>query len=104
MLPDEQIDKWVAALRSGEYKQGRGQLYVPKENSYCCLGVLGCVVHGLKPTTLGGRFYLGALPHDVENTIAEMNDEQEMNFSEIADWIDANLRSKADAASAPQAD
>lgn len=41
---DEEIKaEWVAALRSGEYKQGAGQLaYVsPNGNaSYCCLGVL----------------------------------------------------------------
>jgi hypothetical protein len=37
--------KWVAALRSGEYKQGIGELYV-KDNSYCCLGVL-CRVAGM---------------------------------------------------------
>ena len=31
-------NKWVEALRSGKYKQGRGQLN--SENRYCCLGVL----------------------------------------------------------------
>lgn len=30
--------KWVAALRSGEYKQGREQLKYG--NEFCCLGVL----------------------------------------------------------------
>lgn len=32
-------DKWIAALRSGKYKQGRGQLR-SLNNNYCCLGVL----------------------------------------------------------------
>lgn len=32
------IEKWVAALRSGEYAQGRGLLR--SEDGYCCLGVL----------------------------------------------------------------
>ena len=31
-------DRWVKALRSGEYKQGRGFLKVKER--YCCLGVL----------------------------------------------------------------
>lgn len=31
--------QWVAALRSGQYKQGRGRLR-DKENNFCCLGVL----------------------------------------------------------------
>lgn len=32
-------EKWVAALRSGEYKQGTGCLH-DTNDSYCCLGVL----------------------------------------------------------------
>lgn len=31
--------KWVAALRSGEYKQGRDVLRT-EDDAYCCLGVL----------------------------------------------------------------
>lgn len=39
--------KWVEALRSGEYKQGRHSLkdtLDPKGPKYCCLGVL-CDIH-----------------------------------------------------------
>lgn len=32
-------DKWVAALRSGKYKQGKGTLR-DSGNNFCCLGVL----------------------------------------------------------------
>jgi hypothetical protein len=32
--------KWVAALRSGDYKQGKGVLHNQDTNTYCCLGVL----------------------------------------------------------------
>ena len=32
-------EKWLAALRSGEYKQGRGKL-CSLDKEYCCLGVL----------------------------------------------------------------
>lgn len=31
-------DKWVGALRSGKYKQGRGALH--RGDKFCCLGVL----------------------------------------------------------------
>ena len=31
-------EKWVAALRSGEYQQTKG--YLHNEEGYCCLGVL----------------------------------------------------------------
>ena len=43
MLMNPEIKaKWVAALRSGEYKQAKGQLRIG--NSFCCLGVL-CNLH-----------------------------------------------------------
>lgn len=58
----ELVQKWVAALRSGEYKQGYGRLHLAKDNSFCCLGVL-CEVAGVKkvpPPTRGGwgNYYL----------------------------------------------
>ena len=34
------MEKWVQALRSGEYKQGSGVLHNTSNNTYCCLGVL----------------------------------------------------------------
>jgi len=37
--------KWVEALRSGKYEQGRGALL--NDGKYCCLGVL-CEVVGLE--------------------------------------------------------
>ncbi len=39
--------KWVAALRSGEYTQGKGKLRINRdggETLFCCLGVL-CNIH-----------------------------------------------------------
>jgi hypothetical protein len=41
MNPDIKA-RWVAALRSGDYKQGTGVLH--KADAYCCLGVL-CDLH-----------------------------------------------------------
>lgn len=37
--------KWLAALRSGEFKQGQGKLHDPATEAYCCLGVL-CKIMG----------------------------------------------------------
>ena len=37
---------WVSALRSGQYKQGRGYLR-SKNNEYCCLGV-ACELAGVE--------------------------------------------------------
>jgi hypothetical protein len=36
------LDKWLAALRSGEYEQTKGALR--RDNSFCCLGVLCDVI------------------------------------------------------------
>lgn len=45
-----QID-WLAALRSGKYKQSGGWLKSP--DGYCCLGVL-CEIAGYKSSQIGG--------------------------------------------------
>lgn len=37
MANRENMQKWVDALRSGEFKQGKGHLRV--NDTYCCLGV-----------------------------------------------------------------
>ena len=50
-LPVAFKKKWVKALRSGKYKQGRCRLYNPETDSYCCLGV-ACRVVGINPNTL----------------------------------------------------
>lgn len=104
--------KWVAALRSGDYKQGHGSLKLvdPKtgENQYCCLGVL-CEVMGICSNT---RVFLdqhiaalAGLPpaptpfgfdrQNVQSDLARMNDgslgQRKLAFGEIADWIETNL-------------
>jgi hypothetical protein len=38
-LTEEQLEEWVAALRSGKYKQGIGRLKHKITGEYCCLGV-----------------------------------------------------------------
>ena len=45
---NKQVKKeWLAALRSGAYKKGHGQLKNKKDNTYCCLGVL-CDIYAKK--------------------------------------------------------
>jgi hypothetical protein len=36
----EIAEKWIKALRSGDYKQGSDVLHNTSNNTYCCLGVL----------------------------------------------------------------
>lgn len=40
-LPKQIKDRWISALRSGEYEQGKMSLYDKADNNFCCLGVLG---------------------------------------------------------------
>lgn len=98
-------EKWLEALRSGNYEQGKG--FLKNWDKYCCLGVL-CSIH---PDTVadgsgfvikGERGYHDTyLPDTIaenlgldENTLdnlVDMNDEEGKTFSEIADWIEVNL-------------
>lgn len=41
-LREKLIKRWLKALRSGKYKQGRGQLVLQESDGkyYCCLGVV----------------------------------------------------------------
>jgi len=47
MTIEENRKKWIAALRSGEYDQGRA--YLCKDGKYCCLGVAAHTL-GIKVT------------------------------------------------------
>ena len=103
-------DKWVDALRSGDYVQGRGQLRNPK-NEFCCLGVL-CNLHAIEnpdfaatqinETTYGGQGLVlpkivedwAGMPYDHDHKeVVEMNDgtnRHHCTFEEIADYIEEN--------------
>lgn len=47
-------EKWLTALESGHYKQGKGSLR--KNDAYCCLGV-ACEVCGIVPTKIDTHYY-----------------------------------------------
>jgi len=98
--------KWIDALRSGEYVQGKYKLRSASEY-WCCLGVL-CDVCGKGEWIKGdevshsylyefnGETSTAYLPTtlglEVESTVfTDMNDRQEKTFAEIADWIEQNL-------------
>ena len=95
MMDPEIKAKWLAALRSGEYKQCQGGLKV--DGRYCCLGVL-CVVQGetfvglndavLHTSDIPKKFSAGLSTMDQYN-LADLNDEG-VSFAEIADVIEAN--------------
>jgi len=123
--PAEIVKAWVAALLSGEYKQGK--FYLRHEDKYCCLGVLcelavkaGVIVPG-KPS-LGSAdkvtVYVGetkTLPREVAwwagvganpqmsstgHTLGYLNDNG-MKFPDIAELIRANLHPEPESVSQP---
>ncbi len=101
-LPRDFAEKWVAALRSGEYKQGKGAL-LDSSDCFCCLGVAG-IVGGCSKRALQGYTLLQGSFHNGMHCVAPqilgknklvdelttMNDDGK-SFPEIADWIEHNV-------------
>ena len=108
MTGEDLVDAWLAALRSGEYKQGQMRLHKSDE-TYCCLGVL-LEVAGFEwivsnnPDVYGiyggdGELYRAApehawWDHHMPSWVPPMhecyywNDSCGMAFDQIADKID----------------
>lgn len=103
MNPDVK-SKWIAALTSGEFQQGRTVLRSTK-NEYCCLGVL-CELHrrdtdgiAWTPETTNYKYHgcKGIPPDSVfdwaglttgsGNTFIRKNDVDNATFAEIAEYI-----------------
>lgn len=110
MNPDDKI-AWIAALRSGEFKQDEG--YLRTDDGFCCLGVL-ChlkevpfdkVKDDISPeyeeyqfTFADGSKFIGSVSEGFcgleltdQEKLIDLNDTQGKTFAEIADYIEANL-------------
>lgn len=109
---NENAKKWVAALRSGRYKQDGGELQ--GRDGYCCLGVACAVyeeVHGDVLFKGSGGYYTGGFldgsyarvrewlgltskqgcfedADGFHNTLVNVNDSSGANFNDIADVIE----------------
>lgn len=92
--------KWIKALRSGEYQQGRCTL--KRSDSYCCLGVLAEeMVPEFMENNQAKEVGVASIKDDLvilwgltindQDKLADMNDFDKKTFPEIADWIEANL-------------
>ena len=55
-MPPDIKQRWIDALRSGQYPQGHGRLQVA--GRFCCLGVL-CEVLGIPAVTIDQRICYG---------------------------------------------
>jgi hypothetical protein len=98
--------KWVAALRSGEYPQGKD--FLQSNGKFCCLGVLCEVagIHGQQLSDNGAAVYLiNDQPHtstltrnlhlfelDLASQAKLMGkNDGGHTFDSIADWIEDHL-------------
>lgn len=52
-INDEEMDKWIKALRSGEFNQAEGLMYKAASNGFCCLGVLEAI-NGADKSSMDG--------------------------------------------------
>jgi hypothetical protein len=98
-LPPAFKQKWIDALRSGKYKQGRSLLHDPVKSTYCCLGV-ACRVAQTKIKEYEGyiegdkrvpKILQGIETGSIPQILAVRNDSGRWNFNRIANWIEKNL-------------
>ena len=115
-MTEEQIanvNKWVAALRSGKYQQGFGSLNI--NGNYCCLGVLAdinniptrksaastIVCYDFLPWENNDENF-GTIPdewwlthtgfrHTLKSQLITMNDIDKKSFADIANRIESEL-------------
>lgn len=115
-LPRQITEKWLEALESGEYNQTKKMLYNSYDNGYCCLGLLGklCGIDNNalenNPYIQENNFYIEEIENFIKmgypeelvttshwmdkklpNHLANMNDDGEASFKEIAFWIRENV-------------
>lgn len=89
-------ERWVKALRSGEYQQHRGALSDPRDRKcLCCIGV-GFAVRSNEHIEwsmydTGMASYALGLSAKNETILVTMNDEGGKDFAEIADYIEEHL-------------
>lgn len=105
----EDANKWLKALRSGDYKQGNGHLKTA-DNKFCCLGVLQHQKHNIKfvPSVVHNETQHNKLEQDpylsklgllasavndrmVPLTVSFDGHEHLYNFNMIADAVEAEL-------------
>jgi len=90
---------WVDALRSGDFKQGQGQLL--ENHYYCCLGVLCEItrqtIYPRDTELTSSMLKTCKISNKEQQKLICQNDgtglyyDNSQSFSQIADWIEENL-------------
>jgi len=103
-LPKYFAEKWIAALRSGEYEQTQLQMF-DGNKCYCALGLAAHLcgapddkING-SVSTVSIRLVEYDIPSELKNDrdlplylrIMTLNDRDNKSFPEIADWIEQNV-------------
>ncbi len=101
-LPKDFAEKWVKALRGGEFGQTRFRLTDFCDN-YCCLGI-ACKINDYtdKQITDYNNTWFGdtnfkRIPVELRKNnalierLVELNDKYDKSFIDIADWIETNV-------------
>lgn len=120
LTPEQEANarKWIAALRSGDYQQGKHLLGMRKwygKTNYCCLGVAACVIKDYQakfkkgslmvstehsvvataglpsPSIVGLCEATGGAMRGWAEPLADLNDERGAAFNQIADLLEADL-------------
>ena len=108
-----QFKKWIKALRSGNYKQGKG--YLQSNYGYCCLGVAckilipkaklktrddGAIAGGIPEVQRYSPKWLKDIDDDFKEkahrSLTSLNDKHNNSFDEIADLLEIVYIHKAD--------
>lgn len=102
-LPKRFKDRWVKALRSGDYKQGQCYLVskdIEGNKTYCCMGVIcdletnGRFTNSDKDSPLSRREYIPEVLRkniSLQEKLSNFNDTGGKSFKWISNWIDKNL-------------
>lgn len=91
--------RWLAALRSGAFKQGHDELHY--RGAFCCLGVAaqisGCYIEPGESYPPDFAMSGWGLTQEAAEKLTELNDgkpsggDRRHSFAEIADYIEKNL-------------
>lgn len=87
-------DKWVNALRSGEYLQGKHYLLIERDKKkyYCCLGVLATILEELvianHTTSIDRVVWEKFNCKVIQDHYVDLNDQKDKSFAEIADYVE----------------
>ena len=88
-MTQEELNQWITALESGEYRQGQGIVYNPRDDTSCPLGVLMI----LREKRLGAvEFFINYYPLDVpisiRQDIASLNDDYPVdNYQRVIQYL-----------------